>query len=560
MMNTGFRFSLVCSLLVISLICFGQAPANKQAKPVKTSATTKEQAKAKPRLTEEQKLALQVLESSEASARGLEAPMRSYALLQIASAFITKDDKKARSLLHDSFTASLEIQDDDDTRTHLQEDIFRALLPLSLDDVEERLSQAEPKVRKETSEQIIKFYTEKKQFEKAIDLANQVTSWDEFPYDSGGRLMNKLPPEMMAEKQGLFIQAVNSYKNHEHKGMQIGGGSLTSMVVRHAAIMPPQLVMQAIDEILSQAKSNDEQNHITMAGDGGSASFDSAYEYELFALLPVLEKLDESRARELMEENQSVKALAQQFPEGLQSISPPKKEDEKSDKNAPPRGVQTMVTIGNGGPSAAQDFAMQDARRRLREIIEEGATDPTQAMAHAATLPVKLGPMSRTSPRGQALEGIARANVKKNPGAADRALSELLKITGDMPLQAQAQYVSAAADLYFQMSEKDNAEKAVSAGFKTADSLLDKDLNPDDPNKALKAWWPSADAYRRFIEVEAKISSRRTMNILKEIKDPDIRTVESIMFAQSLFGIPMKRTVVMEKTKNGNWFSIMDAD
>jgi hypothetical protein len=558
MIKTGVRFSLLCSFLLISLVCFGQEPARKQVKPVKAGATVP--AKAKPKLTEEQKLALQLLESSEASARGLEAPMRSYSLLQIASTFITRDDKKARSLLHDAFTASLEIQDDDDTKGRLQEDIFRALLPLSLDDVQELLPQTEPKVRKQTSERIIGLYTEKKQFEKAIDLANQVTSWDEFPYDSGGRLMNKLPPDMMAEKQGLFTQAVNSYKNHEHKGMQIGGGSLTSMVVRHAAIMPPQLVMQAIDEILSQAKSNDEHNHISLGGDGGSASFNSSYEYQLFALLPVLRKLDESRAKELLEENQSVKALAQQFPEGLQSISPPQKEDEKADKNAPPRGMQTMVTIGNGGPSAAQDFATQEAQRRMREIIEEGAKDPTHAIAHAATLPLRLAPLDRISPRGQALAGIARFNVKKNPGAADQALGELLKITGDMPLRAQVQYVAGAADLYFQMGEKDNAEKAVSAGFKAADALLDKDLNPDDPNKALKAWWPSADAYRRFIEVEAKISTRGTMNILKEIKDPDVRTVESIMFAQSLFGIPMKRTVVMEKTKKGNWFSIQDTD
>jgi len=557
-MIKSIRFRLLLIVVTSSFLCFGQAPAGKQVKPVKAATTVP--AKTKPKLTEEQKLALQVLESSEASARGLEAPMRSYSLLQVASTFITRDDKKARSLLRDAFTASLEIQDDDDTKSRLQEDIFRVLLPLSLDDVQELLPQTEPKVRKQTSERIIGLYTEKKQFEKAIDLANQVTSWDEFPYDSGGRLMDKLPPEMMAEKQGLFIQAVNSYKNHEHKGMRIGGGSLTSMVVRHAAIMPPQLVMQAIDEILSQAKSNDEHNHISLGGDGGNASFNSSYEYQLFALLPVLRKLDESRAKELLEENQSVKALAQQFPEGLQSISPPQKKDEKADKNSPPRGMQTMVTIGNGGPSAAQDFTMEETQRRMREIIEEGATDPTQAIAHAATLPVKLGPLSRTSLRGQALEGIARANVKKNPGAADQALSELLKITGDMPLKARVQYVSAAADLYFQMGEKDNAEKAVSAGFKTADALLDKDLNPDDLNKALKAWWPSADAYRRFIEVEARISTRGTMNILKEIKDPDIRTVESIMFAQSLLGIPMKRTVVMEKTKNGNWFSIQDTD
>jgi hypothetical protein len=38
-----------------------------------------------------------------------------------------------------------------------------------------------------------------------------------------------------------------------------------------------------------------------------------------------------------------------------------------------------------------------------------------------------------------------------------------------------------------------------------AEKLLEADANADDPNTALKAWWPSVDAYRRFVEVETKI-------------------------------------------------------
>jgi hypothetical protein len=41
-----------------------------------------------PPLTEDQQLGRQILESSEAMARGLEAPMRSYSLLQIAQAYL----------------------------------------------------------------------------------------------------------------------------------------------------------------------------------------------------------------------------------------------------------------------------------------------------------------------------------------------------------------------------------------------------------------------------------------------------------------------------------------
>ena len=68
---------------------------------------------------------------------------------------------------------------------------------------------------------------------------------------------------------------------------------------------------------------------------------------------------------------------------------------------------------------------------------------------------------------------------------------------------------------------------------------------------ALKAWWPSADAYQRFIDVQAKISQRDTLKVLKEIKEPEIRTVETIMYARALAGIPMKRSTVVERRKSG---------
>ncbi len=179
-----------------------------------------------------------MLETSEASSRGLEAPMRTYGLMQIATAYPTtgSETKKTRELLRDAFTSSLEIHDDNETKQELQTEIFRALLPLSQDDVEELLSQAEPKVRKVTSEQMIRTYTSKKQFEKAIDLVNQVTSWDEFPYASASGLIDALPADMTAEKQGLLVQAVNSYKNHTHKGMSFGEGSLTGMIVRNYGV------------------------------------------------------------------------------------------------------------------------------------------------------------------------------------------------------------------------------------------------------------------------------------------------------------------------------------
>jgi hypothetical protein len=502
--------------------------------------------------------------------------MRSYALLQIASSLPVPDEKRSRALLHDAFVASLEVHDDDQTKSQLQEEIFRTLLPLSLNDVQELLPQAERKVRTRTSEQIISHYTDKKEFEKAINLVNQVTAWDEFPYQSAGKLMDLLPGEMMAERQGLFLQAVNSYKNHKHSGVMVGG-SLTDIIVRHSSSTAPQVVLSAIEDILSQAKKQDEENHgnnLTIGGSGGTVSFEGNYQYQLFALMPVLQRLDESRAKGLLDENQALQAKLQQYPLGLDSVMPMPKEPPKpassdpaqnggTGRDSPPAAqrVERHVhsTDSRNSAMAAQMQAAEQARLKMNQILEQAETDPLQALAQTTNLPVSVGD-SFMSPRGNALVAIAHANVKKNPAVASQALSELRKILPDMPTAMQVQSLHSAANLYVEMGDTDSAQNVVSEGFKIADKLLEKDLNPEDPNLGLKAWWPSADAYRRFVEVQTKISQRDTLNLLKEIKDPDIRTVETIMYARALAEMPNKRSTVVERRRGMNHVSTMSTD
>ena len=578
-MLCAIRMAACAAALLSSCFLFSQQPANQGAaravRPPAAKAKATDAGKAAdktPKLTEDQRLALVLLETSEAASRGFEPPMRSYSLLQIGSSLSTIDASRARNLLRDAFTASLEIHDDDDTKSRMQQEIFRSLLPLSQEDVEELLPQADMRVRKPITDIIVGRYAERKQFDKAFELINQISALDEFPYGSASKLMEALPPEMLAEKQGLFSQAVSSFKSHEHYKpglVTIGNNTLTDLAVRFGATLPPKLVLVAIDEILSQGKAAaEEQLNITVGGDGGTASFGSRYEYDLFALLPLLQQLDEGRAKQLLEENQVLQAKLQQYPQGLSSLDPPPPPGSTKDSKDNRRGLSTMVRQGLGSGSgagsgqsaaAAQAYMNQETMRKAQDIAQEGETDPTQAIARSMTLPVKLdGPMGGNSPRALALEAIAKANVKKNPTGADQALSELRKLTTDLPPRLQSQYLSSAGDIYLQMDEKSNAEKVVSEGFKVAEKLLDNDANPDNPNQALKAWWPSADAYRRFVEVQAKISHPATLNVLKEIKDPEIRATESIMVARSLLGLPLKRFMVAERRKDTNMMMMTD--
>ena len=558
MARSAFKLQISFAALLLTACAFGQQVQQQQEVSARTTAGPKADVNAVKVSKEDTKLATQMLEISESTARGFEAPMRAYSLLQIAQVHVTLDKKKAIEMLKDAFTASLGIQDDNFTKQNLQEDIFRALLPLSQPDVEEFLPQAEPRPRKQASEQIISRYIESKSFEPAIDLVNQITRFDEFPYGTGGKLMMAMPEEMSGERMSLFAQAVSSYKNHEHKAVRAGSDTLTYMVASFGLKMPPKVVMQAVDEILSQAKKDTENASnaasITISGEGGTTSFGSDYEYQLFALLPLIERLDEGRAKQLLEENQSLKAKLTQYSSGLQSIDPG-----MADPKAKNRGMSTSVHSGSGSGGGGNVEQLQEAMRKAEKIVSDAGQNPTQAIAQAAALPASIGNI-RMCPRAQALDGVAQQVWKDSPSAAKQALDELRKLLPDLPLQLQVQYLGSAANMYLKLNDQESAEKAVTEGFKIADKILENDTNADHPNSALKAWWPSVDAYRRFIEVETKISDRKAIKILTEIKDPEIRTVESIMVSRSMLGMPVKRIMIVERSKSGNSTSVHSED
>jgi hypothetical protein len=556
----NLRLIFAASVLLLSQLSWAQQPADSSKAGVTAAFNSKAGGKAsgadssKPaKLTPDQILAGRTLEIAESQARGLDAPMRSYALLQIAGAFTASNPDKARSLLQDAFSASLAIQDDNDMKREMQIDIFRVMLPLSQSDVEERLTQADPDARKMASGTIIQRYTDKKEFDRAIDLVQQITSLGEFPYGPAAKLLEALPPEMNPEKQSLLASAVASYRAHDHKQQRLfGGGDLTSLVIRFGENMPPKLALEAIDEILGHARKNDDPLSITVGGDGGTAKFNSMYEYQLFALLPLYRKLDESGANRLVEENAALRATMQQYPRGMDSVSPPPAANSPA-ANAKDKGPSFMIQKGGGNQASAQATMMQEMQRRKDLILKEADTNPTQAIAEATALPLTVSKFA-PSPRASALEAIARMNMKKQPAAARQALAELRKSIGDLQPRFQAKFLSSAAAVYLEMSDTDRAEDVVHEGIKVAAKMLDEDMNPDDPNKALKAWWPSADAYRQMVEVETKISHPATSKLLEEIKDPDIRTVESITFARALLGLNVKlsRFVVQRKDMNVN--------
>ena len=83
-----------------------------------------------------------------------------------------------------------------------------------------------------------------------------------------------------------------------------------------------------------------------------------------------------------------------------------------------------------------------------------------------------------------------------------------------------------------------------------ADKAYKNDANADDPNKALKAYWPSTEGYRGFLRVASKISPTWAATLLKDIADPEVKVSAEAAMALQYMGMSSGRSEVITAKKD----------
>lgn len=555
-----FRHRPLSRLLAIFAIsalllpaCSAASPQQAQ-KPAPKKAQTASKAEPAPR-DPNHELGLQMLETAEAAAGGLEPDMRAYSLWQIARGTMKQDRAKSSRLLVSAFQAVAGRRDEDDAREiqeFLQERILLALMPISLEAVEELLPAATPDVRLRVTGMLANRYAELKDFPRALAVVRQISAEAEFPYDTAMPLLRSLPRQgYEAERSDLFAQAIASYAAHEHKGSSFSTDDFGEMLGRFWREMPPALALEGIRELLKQTRDASDAaggfNIVLSSRRAGTASFASLYQYRLFQVLPALQQLDPNEAEKLLKENAQLQEVLKKNPDGYGAYTQPGEDPEGE-------GVQMMVNRGGGGPGpSGAEHAHMELMRQVGQIVRRAAQDPQGALAEARTLPEAL-PAPEFYPRAEAFQGIARTSAKSNPGVAKQALGELLKLVERLDARSQALTLHQAAELYLRLGDKPSAEKTIAAGLKAAEKLLAADTNADNPNRALKAHWPSAAAYRMFVTLAAQISPLKASQMIAEIDDPEIQVVQTIAVGSALLGAPPAALVMQVRGADGRNF------
>lgn len=539
------RFAVVAALLCLSASLFGQhsevsmSVAGRGHAPQKAEKPTAEQ----------EAYGHKLLELAEGESGALQGGMRAFANLRLARAYQSSDKKKAIALLESAFTSTQEIDDDKAplfTRSKLQVEILKVLAPLDAAHAEELLVQIDASRRAEVLQSLLAYYQKNQQMDRAIDVIYRISAESEFPYSAAAAVMAALPPEKSAGLSQMFSTALASYRQHadrKQQGYSFPSQDLTLLVKRFAKQLPPELVKEAILEVLKQADpaNNKDQQPMSMsiASSEGAAAFSNNYEYKLFEMLPILRELDKDEAERLLKKNQEAADMLRRFPNGLQTDAP--QQGQGRDGGQRPGGA--MMMVGSGGPASGDMAAEMREFSKAEKLLEDAEAHPDQALANVATLQSK-------QLRGNALLEIAQVSWKKNAATAKSALKQFLELAPDLRADEQPRMISRAADIYVKMGATEDAKRAVDKVLDAAAAMLKQDTNGDDPNKALKAYWPSTNAYGSALRTAGKVSPAWALTILKDMPDADIRFCSEMALAAEWLRLPVGMTQTVVATKN----------
>lgn len=498
---------------------------------------------------EQQKRGMQMLSVAEAEAGGLQGGMRAYALLQIARAYERTDKAKALDLLEGAFTATREIDDDGrlQTRGSLQEDILKQMVPLAPERVDELLTQIDPGRKAAVLESLLTSYEKNKQLDHAVEVIYRIAGDGEFPYGAAQRVLAAMPDEERSTQlPQLFNMAFASFRDHPNKnGMMFSRGDFASFVQSFWKQLPRDQVKAAVHEILKQAENAGQGDGargatpVSFSSEKGSASFSSAYQYRLFQMLPVLRAVDEDEADRLLKKNQELQALLKQYPDGMQSLAPQESQGQPQPggrRRGPGGGGGggSMMMVGSG-PGAGDAGARMQEFQRMSKIMAEADKNPEQAVTDAAGI-------SDKGMRANALVGIARASWKQKPSSARSALRQAIELAPELEPELQGMVFAGATDIYVKMEDTDTAKKVIEKHLAAAEKMYKADSNADDPNKALKAYWPSTNAYKNALRAAGQISPAWAMTLLKEVSDPEVKVAAEVALAGAWLKVPVGRT------------------
>jgi hypothetical protein len=192
----------------------------------------------------------------------------------------------------------------------------------------------------------------------------------------------------------------------------------------------------------------------------------------------------------------------------------------------------------------ARVFRMLQQIEQMNRVLRDVKDHPQDALANALAI-------ADDDTRLRTLILIARNTRKSNTAVGKNALDAVVDQIARVELQEQVNLLVDAGRLYLGIEEKDGVKKVVERGGATAEKMYKADTNPDDPNKAPKAFWPSANAWTNFVRLAAQVSPEAAIKMVNGIPDEEIRPTIRIALAAAWLDAPSGTNLIMIESKAG---------
>lgn len=478
--------------------------------------------------------ALQLLEEASAQAGTFQAPSQAGLFFIIGKTYAAIDKAKARAayeVAYQNMRASIAADGD---RSGIVGFMGPDLIMATVEAVPTAVEQSLPDepLRDVALEWLVKRYAHQKNWNHAIELLSMMES-DEAMTPPARDLLIALPRQ--EDRDRVFMLVLNAYAQTRHR--QVGTGSpddLGTLVVRCWRKLTPSLVQQAIDELLKQAKDGDS---IVMKSPQGTVTFTS-YEFRLFQILPALKAIDPDRANQLLKDQTDITALLSRYPQGQLSADSSLRDINTGD-NSPGQVSYSYVH----DPTAASSVAARmGVERTADELIASANEDPYNAIANASSIG---DPLLRI----RVLVGIAQAIAPRLPSDAKHALRESLKNSSDQ--DNGWRLWKNATEVALRLKDKDLASATLNAGLKAARRVYDDDSDHDNPNEALKLYWPSVFAYRELLALQLRLSPDQALTMVRNLPDEEVAALEKVMLAATMLNASLPDTSPMVAKKRG---------
>lgn len=528
MMSHSFKATILCSALCCLLASFGSL------------------AQADERTASQEKQGLNLLQSARAQTSSLEPPMKAALLFAIAHSLTTRDPKQASELLNNAYAIIKDFSDPAPGLNALRAEIVREAAKLSPEQVEQNLP-AERGLRDMALLEIVRHALHQKQFgpKHAMELVRGMETEPQ-AYVAAKEVMMAIPADRADQRAEVFANILTTYRRTQHPAITAGyPEDLGTLIVRFWQSLPTALTKQAIDVLLETAdpKNASEKSQSTheemlfAVTQQGPVNFNSYYEFRVFQVLPVLRKIDPQKAESLQASMPALAPLLDRFPAGQQSLDPTLRDTALEPGEKRGFGV-TAAPPGN------QSLPEQIQRGMADQALESDlASNPSDAVVRAESI-------ANVAEQSRVLIQIASVVAVSHPTVAKEALSRILR-NSEHESAVNGRILIQGADIGLKMQETDLAREFIKASNKAAHWLYDQDHDPADPNRALKLFWPSTQAWKELVLTAARISNKDATDLLADIPDPEIRALETVTLAGDWLGVPIWRsTSAMVSHKN----------